>query len=56
MGIEEEDEPSEKESASILEMVSAITREVPEREWESVPADLSKNVDHYLYGSKKTDK
>jgi hypothetical protein len=48
-------EASEKESGSILEMVSAITREVPEREWERVPADLSKNVDHYLYGSKRTD-
>jgi hypothetical protein len=56
MGIEERGEPSEKEPGSILEMVSAITREVPEREWERVPADLSKNVDHYLYGSKRTDK
>lgn len=48
--------PSEKKSGSILEMVSAVTREVPEREWERVPADLSKNVDHYLYGSKRKDK
>jgi hypothetical protein len=56
MGIKEREEPSEKESGSILEMVSAVTSEVPEREWERVPADLSKNVDHYLYGSKRTDK
>jgi hypothetical protein len=49
------EEPSEKGLGSILEMVSAITREVPEREWERVPADLSKNVDHYLYGSKRAD-
>jgi len=56
IGIREREEPSEKESGSILEMVSAITREVPEHEWERVPADLSKNVDHYLYGSKRTDK
>jgi hypothetical protein len=55
IGIKEREEPSEKESDSILEMVSAVTREVPEREWERVPADLSKNVDHYLYGSKRTD-
>ena len=55
MEIEEKEEPSEKESGSILEMVSAVTREVPEHEWERVPADLSKNVDHYLYGSKRTD-
>ncbi len=56
MGMKEREEPSEKESGSILEMVSDVTREVPEREWERVPADLSKNVDHYLYGSKRTDK
>jgi hypothetical protein len=54
----EREEASEtlQESGSILEMVSAVTREVPEHEWERVPANLSKNVDHYLYGSKKTDK
>jgi hypothetical protein len=56
MGLREREEPSERESGSILEMVSAITRAVPEHEWERVPADLSKNVDHYLYGSKRTDK
>lgn len=41
---------------SILEIVSAATKEVPEDEWSRVPADLSINVDHYLYGSKKTGK
>lgn len=56
MGIKEREEPSEKESGSILEMVSAITREVPEREWERDPADLSKMLTIYLYGSKRTDK
>ena len=56
MGTKVREEPSEKQAGSILEMVSAITREVPEGEWERVPADLSKNVDHYLYGSKRTDK
>ena len=56
IGIGEREEPSEQESGSLLEMVSEITREVPEREWERVPADLSKNVDHYLYGSKRTEK
>jgi len=45
-----------QESGSLLEMISTITRTVPEREWERVPADLSKNIDHYLYGSKKTGK
>jgi hypothetical protein len=41
---------------SILEIASAATKEVPEDEWDSVPDDLSMNVDHYLYGSKKTGK
>jgi hypothetical protein len=58
METKEREEPSEtlQESGSILELISAATREVPEREWERVPADLSKNVDHYLYGSKKAGK
>ena len=42
-------------TSSLLEMVAAITREVPEEEWARVPADLSKNVDHYLYGAKKKE-
>ncbi len=41
---------------SILEIVSAATKEVPEEEWGRVPDDLSINVDHYLYGSRKTGK
>jgi hypothetical protein len=41
---------------SILEIASAATKEVPEDEWDRVPDDLSINVDHYLYGSKKTGK
>jgi len=56
MAINEREKPLEKEPGTILEMVSAITMDVPEREWERVPAVLSKNVDHYLYGSKRTDK
>ena len=41
---------------SILEIASAATNEVPEDDWDRVPSDLSVNVDHYLYGSKKTGK
>jgi hypothetical protein len=41
---------------SILEIASAATKEVPEDEWDRVPNDLSINVDHYLYGSKKRGK
>jgi hypothetical protein len=41
---------------SILEIGSAAAKEVPEDEWDRVPNDLSINVDHYLYGSRKTEK
>jgi hypothetical protein len=54
--MKESEEPSEKGSDSLLGMVLRIAEEVPSQEWERVPADLSKNVDHYLYGSKRTDK
>ena len=58
--ISTKDEQDSPETAtglgSILEIVSAATKEVPEDEWDRVPDDLSINVDHYLYGSKKTGK
>ena len=34
-------------------VISDIGEEVPEEEWEKVPEDLAKNLDHYLYGRKK---
>jgi|SRR5579864_8268254 len=37
--------------AAVAEMFSALSSSVPEGEWAKVPRDLSKNVDHYLYGS-----
>jgi hypothetical protein len=39
--------------SSILEIVSAATKEVPDAAWKRLPTDFAKNVDHYLYGSKK---
>ena len=32
----------------------SIARDVPDTDWESVPPDLSKNLDHYVYGSQRT--
>jgi hypothetical protein len=29
---------------------------VPKREWERLPTDLAKNLDHYLDGAKKKEK
>jgi hypothetical protein len=58
LGTNEKEESLESRGGldSILEIASAATKEVPEDEWDRVPDDLSINVDHYLYGSKKTGK
>lgn len=42
-----------KEEDSILEIFSKITEAVPEDAWKQLPADLSKNVDHYTYGTER---
>jgi len=38
---------------SIEEIFAAIAQDVPDEDWERVPTDLSKNLDHYLYGTSK---
>ena len=38
----------------VAEMLAALAKEIPKRAWRRVPTDLSKNVDHYLYGARKT--
>jgi hypothetical protein len=47
------DAPTEKRS--ILEIVAEATKDIPEEDWERFPADFSKNVDHYLYGTKRDE-
>jgi hypothetical protein len=37
------------------EEVLEIGASVPMEEWEKVPRDLSKNLDHYLYGHPKVE-
>jgi len=48
---------SEKEelenTESISKIFSRISETVPQSEWARLPTDLSKNLDHYLYGNKK---
>ncbi|MGC2421010.1 MAG: type II toxin-antitoxin system ParD family antitoxin [Candidatus Acidiferrales bacterium] len=41
-------------SEPLADIFARIASEVPDSEWAQVPADLSKNVDHYLYGTEKT--
>jgi antitoxin (DNA-binding transcriptional repressor) of toxin-antitoxin stability system len=38
---------------SIDESFAAIAQTVPAEDWERVPPDLAKNLDHYLYGTSK---
>jgi len=40
---------------SIWEKIAGITASVPAEEWERLPSDLAQNLDHYLYGAKKSD-
>jgi hypothetical protein len=40
---------------AVAKMLAAISDSVPKREWVKLPSDLSKNVDHYLYGSRRNE-
>ncbi|MBE9181539.1 hypothetical protein IQ268_23535 [Oculatella sp. LEGE 06141] len=40
---------------SFLQFVEEVSAQVPREEWERLPNDLSKNLDHYLYGSPKAE-
>ena len=44
---------SPRDNRSILEIIADATKDLTEEDWKGFPADLSKNVDHYLYGTKK---
>ena len=39
--------------SSLEQAFEAIAQEVPDEEWDRVPSDLAKNLDHYLYGTSK---
>jgi len=43
------------EEGSILEIFSRIAGKVPEDAWKQLPAGLSKNVHHYIYGTERDD-
>lgn len=46
----------EKEAKPVWEIIAGISAQVPEEEWAEVPTDLSKEVDHYLYGTPRSEK
>jgi hypothetical protein len=37
----------------IEEILKELAAEIPQEEWERLPADLTDNLDHYLYGTPK---
>jgi antitoxin ParD1/3/4 len=54
---ERETETQSSPSNRSLNLATAfenIAKDVPDSEWASVPSDLSANIDHYLYGVRKT--
>ena len=40
---------------SFLQFAEEISAQIPLEEWEKLPKDLSKNLDHYLYGAPKDE-
>ena len=43
------------EKRSILEIIAEATKDLTEEDWKGFPTDFSKNVDHYLYGTKREE-
>ena len=37
----------------IEEIIRDLAAEVPQAEWDRLPRDLTDNLDHYLYGTRK---
>jgi hypothetical protein len=45
--------PPSNGTCDLLAILESISNDVPIGEWERLPTDLSKNLDHYLYGGPK---
>ncbi len=52
---DQESQSTENNLPDFLDFIDEITKEVPLNEWEKLPSDLSKNIDHYLYGIPKIE-
>jgi antitoxin (DNA-binding transcriptional repressor) of toxin-antitoxin stability system len=46
--------PEPSPDQSLDRIFASIVRDIPDEDWQQVPADLSQNLDHYLYGTPKT--
>lgn len=42
-----------KDAMPIWKIAAELGERIPKDAWANVPSDLSKNVDHYLYGAPK---
>ena len=45
--------PFDRSARPIEEVLAELASEVPLSEWDKLPADLTDNLDHYLYGTPK---
>ena len=46
-------EDFDPKAPAIEEVLAAIMADVPRSEWARLPADLTDNLDHYIYGTPK---
>jgi len=46
--------PPSNGTGNLTAAFESIASDVPDKDWQSIPGDLSKNLDHYLYGGQKT--
>ena len=45
--------PYDPNTRPIWEVLAEMGAKIPDEEWAKIPKDLSKNLDHYLYGAPK---
>ncbi len=48
-----EKEGFDQTAPRIEEVLRAIMADVPQEEWDRLPADLTDHLDHYIYGTPK---
>lgn len=45
--------PMHQRLRPLSEVADELTADIPDAEWDKVPTDLARNLDHYLYGAPK---
>jgi len=49
------DEEYDPRARPIWEVIEELGKSVPEEEWDKIPRDAARNLDHYLYGTPKEE-